>query len=185
MISFLGRKKAEKEYVTSRLKKTGKSIMFWGGIAHGRRTELEHLIGDPDSARGGVTGRVYLALIQEILPAFYDTDDTFMQDGAPIHRSEIVMEWLDAEGIPVLDWPPYSPDLNPIENVWKVLKERIRKEVDALLREHSLLDISRRLEVLGKEVWEGIEQAMLDHLIDSIPRRIEACIAANGWYTKY
>lgn len=35
------------------------------------------------------------------------------------------------------------------------------------------------------EVWEGLEVRMFENLLDSMPRRMQAVIAANGWYTKY
>jgi transposase len=40
----------------------------------------------------------------------------FMQDNAPIHTAHIIKDWLEEMAIEVLEWPPYSPDLNPIEH---------------------------------------------------------------------
>jgi len=45
-----------------------------------------------------------------------------MQDNAPIHTANIIRNWLDEHSIPLVDWPPYSPVLNPIEHVWAKLK---------------------------------------------------------------
>ena len=56
-----------------------------------------------------------------------DYDSIFMQDNAPIHKAHAVTKWLEEMGIEVVDWPPYSPDLNPIKNLWKILKAKIIK----------------------------------------------------------
>ena len=47
-----------------------------------------------------------------------------MQDNAPCHKAKIVLSFLDNEGIAVVKRPPQSPDMNPIENVWKIIGEK-------------------------------------------------------------
>jgi transposase len=46
----------------------------------------------------------------------------FMQDNAPCHKTHKVMSFLERKRIPTLDWPPQSPDLNPIENIWDIIR---------------------------------------------------------------
>jgi transposase len=55
-----------------------------------------------------------------------------MQDGASIHTARIIKRWLADNEIEVIDWPPYSPDLNPIKHVWRHLKEWVHEHYPEL-----------------------------------------------------
>ena len=85
----------------------------------------------------------------------------------------------------MLPWLPYSPDLNPIENLWYLLKERLMRDYLylALLKKNE--DSLEELIKSAKEVWDSLEQLLINDLIDSMPRRVVAVIEAKGWYTKY
>jgi transposase len=50
-----------------------------------------------------------------------------MQDNASIHTAKKVKQFFEENAIPLLDWAPYSPDINPIEHVWAKMKEWIVK----------------------------------------------------------
>ena len=84
-----------------------------------------------------------------------------------------------------MKWPPYSPDLNPIENAWKLLKHQICKrnpELGDLPKNNSSKEKLIQAAIIE---WDAIADGILDILSISMTRRLEAVIAADGWYTKY
>ena len=85
-----------------------------------------------------------------------DADTIFMQDNAPIHDAGKVKKFIVDMTFELLDWLPYSPDLNCIENLWKLLKEKINawySELGTLPKNESSL---RKLISAAIEVWERL-----------------------------
>ncbi|KAJ5883464.1 uncharacterized protein N7473_010350 [Penicillium subrubescens] len=107
----------------------GKQIkqMFWACFAGSpRKTGLIPLSGDPNADKKGITKEVIHDLYQRILPTLLDNEDAiFQHDNAPTHTARIIQALLIQLNITVMEWPPYSPDLNPIENLWALLKADI------------------------------------------------------------
>ena len=83
-----------------------------------------------------------------------------MRDGAPAHRTKLVKKWLSEENIPTLEWPDNSPDLNPIENAWNVMKNKVQ--------ETQPVNISKLTHVL-KTLWVTMETDYFEKLADSMP----------------
>ena len=110
----------------------------------------------------------------------------FMQDNAPCHKATEVLEFLVERNIPVMEWPSQSPDLNPIENLWAALKEAFHKCFMKMFN-HPSKSLEARY-CYGKvlqEIWYSQGQALIDTLIESMPRRVQAVLEAKGGWTKY
>ncbi len=128
---------------------------------------------------------VNAAIYQEILEHFMlpsadklygDADFIFQQDLAPAHTAKGTKSWFNDHGVTVLDWPANSPDLNPIENLWGIVKRKMRDT-----RPNNADDLKATV----KETWASIPPQQCHKLITSMPRRIEAVIKAKGAPTKY
>ena len=78
-------------------------------------------------------------------------------DNAPIHMSNLVKMWLEMHGVWTLDFPPYSPDLNPIKHLWLVLKRKILKLHPELEQMGQSKEDLERLIKACKEAWLAID----------------------------
>lgn len=108
-----------------------------------------------------------------------------MHDNAPVHRAHIVRDILADMGIRVMVWTPYSPDLNPIKNLWAIMKREIYKLYPKLAHASDTEETRQQLIQAAKEAWQAIEASVLDNLSKTMPHRVKAVIKAEGWYTKY
>jgi transposase len=101
----------------------------------------------------------------------------FQDDSAPCHRANATKKWLQQNKIRCLPWPGNSPDLNPIENCWSVLKKRVGE-----LKATSKQGLR---EALAQAWHHNLDQGYVARLIDSMPDRCRAVIKAKGGATKY
>jgi hypothetical protein len=168
-------------------KKCGKqkSKMFWAAFGYGLRTTLVPMDGDSASARGGVTARVYREVLSRHLPPILGAFSIFMHDNAPIHTAHIIRDWLREHGVEVMEWPPYSPDLNPIENIWALLKAEMYRLYPELLGMQNNAQTLERLIQCAITTWDTFEEDIMNRVLDTMPHRVDAVLKANGWYTKY
>jgi hypothetical protein len=168
--------------------KAGKDIrvMVWGAFWAGGRSDLYIMDRDFESAKHGYSARSYLEVLEDQVVKYYQEGLIFMQDNASIHTASVVTEWFANYDIQTTDWPPYSPDLNPIENIWFALKALALKMFPDIMdgsgdSEEQIQKIEECLQV----AWKALPDSLFDSLIESMPRRVAACIEAKGWHTKY
>ena len=94
--------------------------------------------------------------------------------------------WFVEQGVDVQDWAPYSPDINPIEHVWKALKELVAEMYPKVMKNTSETEEAcTELENALKSAWDALPESLFESLIEGMPRRIQALLDAEGWHTKY
>jgi transposase len=166
----------------------GKQVkqMFWAAFSADRRTGLIPLFGDPNSERGGVNRFVIEELYRRVLPTLLSAEDgIFMHDNAPTHTAIVLREALEDMQIEVMVWPPHSPDLNPIENLWSLLKAEIYKLRPDLIHMKNNDETKQILVETAQIAWQNIDMRHLEHLSETMPNRVQAIIESEGWYTPY
>ncbi|KAL0157391.1 hypothetical protein M9458_048637, partial [Cirrhinus mrigala] len=145
------------------------SVMVWGAMSSAGVGPLCFL-------RSKVNAAVYQDVLEHfMLPAADqlcgDADFIFQQDLAPAHSVKATSTWFKDHGIPVLNWPANSPDLNPIENLWGIVKRKMR---------YARLNNAEELKATIRATWALITPEQCHRLIDFMPRCIAVVIQAKG-----
>jgi hypothetical protein len=130
---------------------------------------------------GNVTSASYQQTLQQHLIPYInqlDYQPLFMQDNAPVHTSRSSKLFLQNHGIETIEWPPQSPDINPIENVWALMK----REVEGYPKMPS-----NRAELISRfqTAWNNIPMQVWTNLMNSLPKRLALVKKRKGYWIKY
>ena len=148
--------------------------MVLGGFNLQHRTPLPVV-------NGRLTGVVYRDSILRplVMPALQAVGNgaVFQDNNASCHRAAVVNTFLQQQGVFQIDWPARSPDMNPTKHLWDVLGRRVPAHNPPAA---TLQDLGQLLQ----QEWQAIPQATLQHLIQSMRLRCNACLYANGGHSR-
>lgn len=126
-----------------------------------------------------MNGETYKTVLEDhLLPFMTNFHAThFLQDGAPCHKTKVITALLKDCPFEVIDWPGNSPDLNPIENCWNMMKDK--------LKEKNTISVPLLIEEIKKLWCIDLSNEYLRNLSDSMPKRIKTVIKNKGEMSKY
>ena len=150
-------------------------VMVWGGV-----TSKSVLALDFQTTR--MNAQSYLNILEIAFPEAEEILEgetfIFQHDNAPIHTARVVKRYLEYKNVSVLNWPPYSPGLNIVENLWGWLSRQIYSEGKQYGNASELMDAI-------KSAWNEVPVSLLSSLFSSMKRRIFEVISKNGGSTNY
>ena len=154
------------------------TMCVWGGFAIDGYLNLVFI-------HGRLNSHSYLENIlkERILPYKEEHDNMILvADNCPTHNAHICRDFLATHRIDTIKWPPQSPDINPIENVWRILKDEVGCLNDLKYNDHE------KLIIRIKQAWSRIKQTRMESLrkmYRGMQRRLQAVIDAKGAQTKW
>jgi transposase len=95
----------------------------------------------------------------------------FQQDNASCHTAKLTKAFFHSKDLTVLPWPANSPDLNPIENIWAILKQNVERRI--VRNKEELVNVA-------EEEWSNIDQDLIRKTIHSMPKRISQVLERGG-----
>ena len=154
-------------------KSKGRKVGVWEAISYFGKTSL-YLYEENFDAD------IYINFLKEAMlemKEFSGEENVVMQmDNARYHWTNQVLQFYQKNNIKVIDWPPYSPDLNPIENLWSIMKDKLKGKKFISMR-------SLKSKLI--KLWENIDEDLVKRLCESIYNRIDTWMETKGGLINY
>ncbi len=147
------------------VKHGGGSVTVWGCMSAAGTGELQFI-------EGTMNANMYCDILKQRL----GRRAVFQHDNYPKHTSKTTTALLKKLRVKVMDWPSMSPDLNPIEHLWGILKRKVEERKFSNI--HQLRDVVM-------EEWKRTPVATCEALVNSMLKRVKAVLVNNGGHTKY
>jgi DDE superfamily endonuclease len=152
------------------------SVMVWAGICQSGKTPLIFVDHGVNINKNIYLERILQAVVEPWARGHFGNRPwIFQQDSAPAHKARQVQSWCRAHFsgfINAQEWPTYSPDLNPMDySVWSILEAR------ACAKPHKSLETLRHS---LEEEWDRMSLEEVRAIVNNFPKRLRACIEANG-----
>ncbi len=147
------------------VKHGGGSVMVWGCMSAASTGELQFI-------EGTMNANMYCDILKQRL----GHRAVFQHDNDPKHTSKTTTALLKELREKVMDWPSMSPDLNPIEHLWGILKRKVE--------ECNVSNIHQLRDVIMEE-WKRTPVATCEALLNSMSKRVKAVLENNDGHTKY
>jgi len=164
-------------YTEKQVKHGGGKVMVWGCITASGVGRLCQVDGQMNSAKYiSILQEGYLGTLEDLHASQHDF--TLQSDNDPKHTSKATQAWLRENHIPTLNWPPSSPDMNIIENLWAHLDHQVRAHPTKPSNSAELWKVLQ-------EEWKNISPGYVRKLYESLPRCIEEVCNAKGGNTRY
>ena len=121
----------------------------------------------------------YFRSLLQIIDLYYpDGEFVFVQDNAPCHTSAETLEWLSEQQIRVCQCPPQSPDMNIIENIWRIMKLELRKVAYSIRSRHYVIQTLQ-------QIWREISDERIFQQCQTLPVRMQAVLKSKANMTHY
>lgn len=154
--------------------------MAWACMAASGTGSLIFIDDVTNDGSSRMTSEVYRSIlatnVQENATRLIGRRFTMQQDNDPKHTANATKEFIRGKKWKVLDWPSQSPDLNPIEHAFHLLKRRLKSETP---------QNKQQLKMAAVKAWQSISKDDTKSLVMSMGRRLTAVIACKGFATKY